>query len=195
MREKFMAELDQVMPWQALIALIDPHYPKAGSYGGRPPYPLATMLRFNLMQQWYSHSKPAMEDALIEVPTIHRFAGINILSDRIPDQTAILEFRHLMKKHNLSEQVFESVKVYLKERGMTMKQGTIIDATLIAAPSSTNNKAAEQDPEMHQTKKDNQWYLGMKIHAGVVKDTSLFHSIFTTAANVHILTQAAEMLH
>lgn len=128
------------------------------------------MLRIHLMQQWYSLNDPAMEDALIEVPTMRRFAGIDMLSDRIPDETTILAFRHLLEKHNLGEQIFESVKAHLKERGMAMKQATIIDATLIAAPSSTKNKAGEREPEMHQTKKSNQWYFGMKIHAGVDKD-------------------------
>jgi len=145
-KEKFLAEMDQVVPWQALIDLIEPHYPKTSSKGGRPPYPLATMLRIHLMQQWYSLSDPAMEDALIEVGTIRRFAGIDLISDRIPDETTILSFRHLLEKH------------HLKQRGMAMKQGTIIDATLISAPSSTKNKTGERDPEMHQTKKGNQWY-------------------------------------
>jgi IS5 family transposase len=194
-REKFLADMEQVVPWQALIALIEPHYPKTGSKGGRPPYPLATMLRIHLMQQWYSLSDPAMEDALIEVPTMRRFAGIDMLSDRIPDETTILAFRHLLEKHNLGEQIFETVKAHLRERGMAMKQGTIIDATLIAAPSSTKNKAGERDPEMHQTCKGKQWHFGMKIHAGVDKDSGLIHSIVTTAANVHDLTPAAELLH
>ena len=165
-REKFLAEMDAVVPWQALIALIEPHYPKTSSKGGRPPYPLATMLRIHLMQEWYSLSNPAMEDALIEDPTMRRFAGIDMLSDLIPDETTILAFRHLLEKHNLGEQIFETVKIHLKERGMAMKQGTIIDATLVAAPSSTKNKGGQRDPEMHQTKKGNQWYFGMKIHAG-----------------------------
>jgi transposase, IS5 family len=187
--------MDQVVPWGALIELIEPHYPKTGSKGGRPPYPLATMLRIHLMQQWYSLSDPAMEDALIEVPTMRRFAGIDMLSDRIPDETTILAFRHLLEKNNLGEQIFETVKAHLRERGMAMKQGTIIDATLIAAPSSTKNKTGERDPEMHQTRKGNQWYFGMKIHAGVDKDSGLIHSVVTTAANVHDLTPAAELLH
>jgi IS5 family transposase len=194
-REKFLAEMDAVVPWQALTALIEPHYPKTSSKGGRPPYPLATMLRIHLMQQWYSLSDPAMEDALIEVPTMRRFAGIDMLSDRIPDETTILAFRHLLEKHNLGERIFETVKAHLRERGMAMKQGTIIDATLIAAPSSTKNKAGERDPEMHQTKKGKQWYFGMKVHAGVDKDSGLIHSVVTTAANVHDLTPAAELLH
>ena len=147
------------------------------------------------MQQWYSLSDPGMEEALIEVPTMRRFAGIDIISDRIPDETTILAFRHLLEKHNLGEQIFQTVKTHLKESGMAMKQGTIIDATLIAAPSSTKNNARERDPEMHQTKKGNQWHFGMKVHIGVDKDTGLIHSVETTAANVHDLTTAADLLH
>jgi IS5 family transposase len=156
-KEKFLADMDQVVPWQPLLDLIEPVYPKASSKGGRPPYPLATMLRIHLMQQWYSLSDPAMEDALIEVATIRRFAGIELISDRIPDETTILAFRHLLEKHDLGQKIFETVKAHLKQRGMAMKQGTIIDATLISAPSSTKNKTGERDPEMHQTKKGNQW--------------------------------------
>jgi IS5 family transposase len=210
-REKFLAEMEDVVPWQALIDLIEPHYPKTGNKGGRPPYPLTTMLRIHLLQQWYSLSDPAMEEALIEVSTMRRFAGIDLVSDRIPDETTILTFRHLLEKQRLGEQIFEKVKAHLGARGMTMRQGTIVDATLIAAPSSTKNKAAERDPEMHQTKKGNQWFhrfaegyaYGMKVHNryaeakgyGVDKDTGLIHSVETTAANVHDLTPAAELLH
>ena len=195
MKEKFLAEMDQVVPWQALIDLIEPHYPKTSSKGGRPPYTLATILRIHLMQQWYSLSDPAMEDALIEVATIRRFGGIDLISDRIPDETTILSFRHLLEKHDLGQKVFETVKAHLKQRGMAMKQGTIIDATLISAPSSTKNKTGERDPEMHQTKKGNQWYFGMKVHIGVEKDSGLIHSVETTSANVHDITQAAQLLH
>lgn len=194
-RERFLAQMEAVVPWKALIDLIEPHYPKAGSKGGRPAYPLATMLRIHLMQQWYDLSDPAMEDALIEVPTMRRFAGINLISDRIPDETTILSFRHLLEKHDLGKQIFETVKRHLKANGMAMKQGTIIDATLIAAPSSTKNEKKERDPEMHQTRKGNQWYFGMKVHIGVDKDNGLIHSIETTSANVHDLTPAAELLH
>jgi IS5 family transposase len=194
-RERFLAEMEVVVPWKALIGLIEPHYPKTSSKGGRPPYPLRTMLRIYLMQQWYDLSDPGMEDALIEVPTMRRFAGIDLTSDRIPDETTILAFRHLLEKHDLGDQIFVAVKAHLKANGMAMKQGTIIDATLIAAPSSTKNEKGERDPEMHQTKKGNQWYFGMKVHIGVDKDTGLIHSVETTAANVHDLTPAAELLH
>lgn len=194
-KEIFLSEMDAVVPWQALVDLINPHYPKTSKKGGRPPYPLMTMLRIHLMQQWYSLSDPAMEEALIEVPTMRRFAGIDLMSDRIPDETTILAFRHLLEKHDLGDRIFKAVNVHLKARGMAMKKGTIIDATLIAAPSSTKNNARERDPEMHQTKKGNQWYFGMKVHIGVDKDTGLIHSVKTTAANVHDLTPAAELLH
>ena len=194
-REKFLSEMDQVVPWQALTDLIEPYDPKTGSKGGRPPYPLATMLRIHLMQQWYSLSDPAMEDALIEVPVMRRFAGIDWIGERIPDETTILAFRHLLEKHELGQRIFDTVKAHLKAKGMAMKQGTIIDATLIAAPSSTKNKQGERDPEMHQTKKGNQWYHGMKVHIGVDAESGLIHSVETTAANVHDLTPAAELLH
>jgi IS5 family transposase len=166
-RERFLAEMESVVPWVALIELIEPHYPRTSSKGGRPPYPLETMLRIHLMQQWSDLSDPAMEDALIEVATMRRFTGISLITDRIPDETTILAFRHLLEKHDLGEQIFEAVKAHLKANGMAMKQGTIIDATLIAAPSSTKNKKKERDPDMHQTTKGNQWYFGMKDHIGV----------------------------
>ena len=161
------------------------------------------LLRIHLLQQWYDLSDPAMEDALIEVATIRRFAGIALITDRIPDETTILAFRHLLEQNDLGEQIFTAVKAHLKANGMVMKQGTIVDATIIAAPSSTKNKAGERDPEMHQTKKGNQWYLrcaegfayGMKVHLGVDSDSGLIHSVETTAANVHALTPAADLLH
>ena len=194
-KEKFLAEMDQDVPWKPLLDLIEPIYPKASSKGGRLSYPLATMLRIHLMQQWYSLSDPAMEDALIEVPTMRRFAGIDLISDKIPDETTILSFLHLLEKNKLGNEIFDVVKAHLKQRGMAMKQGTIIDATLISAPSSTKNKTGERDPEMHQTKKGNQWYFGMKVHIGVDKGSGLIHSVETTSANVHVVTRAAQLLH
>jgi IS5 family transposase len=153
------------------------------------------MLRIHLLQQWYSLSYPAMENALIVTPTMRRFAGIELISDRILDETTILTFRHLLEKHDLGEQIFETVKAHLSDHGMTMRQCTIVDATLIAAPSSTKNKEGMRDREMHQTKKGNQWYFGMKVHTGVDKDSGLIHSVVVTAANVHDLTPAADLLH
>ncbi|MFM7265980.1 MAG: IS5 family transposase, partial [Cyanobium sp.] len=194
-RERFLAQMQAVVPWKALIDLIEPHYPKAGSKGGRPAYPLETTLRVHLLQQWYNLSDPAMEDALIEVPTMRRFAGINLISDRIPDETTILSFRHLLEKHDLGKQIFETVKRHLNANGMAMKQGTIVDATIIAAPSSTKNEKRQRDPEMHQACKCKQWHFGMKVHIGVDSESGLIHSVETTAANVHDLTPAAELLH
>jgi IS5 family transposase len=194
-RQRFLAEMEAVVPWKALLELIKPYYPKTSSKGGRPPYPLATMLRIHLLQQWYDLSDPAMEDALIEVPTMRRFAGIDMISDRIPDETTILAFRHLLEQNDLGEQIFEAVKAHLKANGMSMKQGTIIDATIIAAPSSTKNKNRERDPEMHQTCKGKQWHFGMKVHIGVDSESGLIHSVETTAAHVHDLTPAAQLLH
>jgi IS5 family transposase len=139
-REKFLFEMDQVVRWYALTNLIEPFHPKAGSKVGRPPYPLLTMLRIHLMQQWTSLSDPAMEDALIEVPTMRRFAGIDWIGERTPDEKTILAFRHLLEKHELGQRIFDTVKAHLTAKGMAMKQGTIIDATLIAVPNSTINK-------------------------------------------------------
>jgi IS5 family transposase len=153
------------------------------------------MLRIHLLQQWYSLSDPAMEEAVIDVPIMLRFAGIELISDWIPDETTILTFRHLLEKHELGEQIFVTVKAHLSARGMTMRQGTIVDATLIAAPSSTKNKEGKRDPEMHKTKKGNQWYFGMKLHAGVDKDSGLIHSVVVTFTNLHDPTPAAELLH
>ena len=160
-RERFLAEMEAVVPWKPLVELIEPHYPRTSSKGGRPPYPLETMLRIHLLQQWYDLSDPAMEDALIEVPTMRRFAGIALITDRIPDETTILAFRHLLEQNELGEQIFEAVKAHLKANGMAMKQGTIIDATIIAAPSSTKNEKRERDPEMHQICKGKQRHFGM----------------------------------
>jgi IS5 family transposase len=145
------------------------------------------MLCIYLLQQWYALSYPAIEEALIEVPTMRWVAGIDLISNRIPDEAKILSFRHLLEKHNLGEAIFETVKVRLRERGMTMRQGMIVDAALIAAPSPTKNKAGQRDPERHQTKKGNQWYLCMKDHTGVDKDSGLIHSVVVTPANVHDL--------
>jgi len=194
-RECFLAEMEAVVPWKELVDLIEPYYPRTSSKGGRPPYPLETMLRIHLLQQWYDLSDPAMEDALIEVATMRRFAGIALITERIPDETTILAFRHLLEQNDLGEQIFEAVKAHLKANGMAMKQGTIIDATIIAAPSSTKNEKRERDPEMHQTCKGKQWHFGMKVHIGVDSESGLIHAVETTAANVHDLTPAAELLH
>lgn len=194
-REKFLAEMDVFVLCDALFDLIEPHYLKTSQKGGRPPHPLATMLRIHLSQQWYSLSDPAMKDALIEVPIMRSFPGINMISDRIPDETTILSFRHLLEKHDLGQPIFETVNAHLCRHGMTMRQGTNVDVTLIAAPGSTKNNEGKRDPEMHQTRKGNQWYFGIKAHIGVDSDSGLIHSVETTAANVHDLMPAADLLH
>ena len=194
-REKFLSEMEVVVPWQALIDLIEPHYPKASKKGGRPPYPLATMLRVHLLQHWYSLSDPAMEEALIEVPTMRRFAGIELISDRIPDEPMILALRHLHEKHDLGEQIFETVKTHLSSRGMTRRKGTIVDATLIAAPSTTKNKDGKRDPEMQQTGKGQPVVLRDESPYRVDKDSGLIHSVVTSSSKVHVLISAGGLLH
>ena len=191
-REKFLAEMDKVIPWRRLEKRIEPFYRKTG---GRPPYPLPVMLRIHLMQHWYGLSDPAMEDALYEITSMRQFAGLSLSTSRIPDETTILNFRHLLEKHQLGQALFDEVRRFLGERGLLLKSGTIVDASLIDAPSSTKNKEGKRDPEMHQTRKGNQWYFGMKMHIGVDDMTGTVHSLVTTAANVNDVTQAHHLLH
>ena len=185
-REVFLAEREQVVPWNALLALIAPHYPKMGQRG-RQPYPLATMLRIHFLQQWYSRSDPGMEETLYEMPVMRRFARLGGL-DNIPDETTILNFRRLLEKHELATGILAVINGYLGDRGLPLRQGTIVDATLINAPSSTKNKDGKRGPEMHQTKNGNQYYFGMKAHIGVDDESSLVHSVVGTAANVADVT-------
>jgi len=192
-REIFLSEMEQVVPWKALLALIEPHYPKMGR-PGRQPYPLATMLRIHFLQQWYALSDPAMEEALCDTPVMRRFAQLGGLDD-IPDETTILNFRRLLETHGLAERVFERVNAHLARKGQSLRAGTIVDATIIAAPSSTKNQDGERDPEMHQTKKGNQWYFGMKAHIGVDDESGLVHHVECTAANVADVTQVHKLLH
>ena len=192
-REVFLAEMEQVVPWNALLALIAPHYPKMGQRG-RQPYPLATMLRIHFLQQWYSLSDPGMEETLYEMPVMRRFARLGGL-DNIPDETTILNFRRLLETHDLAPQLLERVNAHLARKGQSLKAGTIVDATIIAAPSSTKNRGGERDPEMHQTKKGNQWHFGMKAHIGVDADSGLVHTVVGTAANVNDVTQASALVH
>jgi len=192
-REIFLAEMEQVVPWNALLALIEPHYPKTGR-PGRQPYALATMLRIHFLQQWYALSDPAMEEALFDTPVMRRFARLSGL-DNIPDETTILNFRRLLETYGLAEQVFERVNAHLARKGQSLRAGTIVDATIIAAPSSTKNQDGERDPEMHQTKKGNQWYFGMKAHIGVDDESGLVHHVECTAANVADVTQVHKLLH
>lgn len=180
-----------MVPWKGLIALIEPHYPKGE--GGRPAYPLVAMLRVHLMQNWFGYSDPAMEEALYETTILRQFAGLSL--ERIPDETTILNFRRLLEKHELAAGILAVINGYLGDRGLSLRQGTIVDATLINAPSSTKNKDGKRDPEMHQTKKGNQYYFGMKAHIGVDDESGLVHSVVGTAANVADVTQVDKLLH
>lgn len=190
-KELFLIEMEQVVPWQGLIALIEPHYPKGE--GGRPSYPLMAMLRVHLLQNWFGYSDPAMEEALYETTILRQFAGLSL--ERIPDETTILNFRRLLERHELAAGILAVINGYLGDRGLSLRQGTIVDATLIHAPSSTKNKDGKRDPEMHQTKKGNQYYFGMKAHIGADSESGLVHSVVGTAANVADVTQVDKLLH
>ncbi len=192
-REIFLAEMEQVVPWQQLLGLIAPHYPVSGR-PGRQPYALATMLRIHLLQQWYALSDPAMEEALHEIPTLRRFAQLGGLDD-IPDETTILNFRRLLETHGLAGRMLEAVNAHLARKGQSLRSGTIVDATLIAAPSSTKNADHARAPERHQTRKGNQWYFGMKAHIGVDEFSGLVHHVHCTAANVADVTVMHTLLH
>jgi IS5 family transposase len=191
-REVFLAEMEQVVPWRSLVNLIEPFYPVAGR--GRHPYPLETMLRVHLMQNWFGLSDPAMEEALYEITPMRVFAGLS-LSEAIPDETTILNFRRLLEVNDLAPEILGRVNAYLTRKGLLLKRGSIVDATIIEAPSSTKNADGERDPEMHQTKKGNQWHFGMKAHIGVDVDSGLVHTVTTTAANEADIEQVEELLH
>ena len=194
-REAFLAEMEAVVPWARLTALIEPHYPKAGPKGGRPPMPLEVMLRVYCLQQWYALSDPAAEEALYDSDAMRRFAGLELGDDAIPDETTILNFRHLLERHELTRAIFEAVNAYLRERGILLREGTLVDATLIDAPSSTKNKQGARDPEMTSTKKGNDWYFGMKAHVGVDLDSGVVHTLETSTAKMHDSQKFDELLH
>jgi IS5 family transposase len=185
--------MNLVVPWRELVALIEPHAPVART--GRPAFALLTMLRIHFMQQWFGLSDPAMEEALHDVPLYREFAGLDAGVTRLPDETTILRFRHLLEAHALSLQIMATINATLAARGLMLKTGTVVDATLIAAPSSTKNASGERDPEMHQTRKGNQWYFGMKAHIGVDAESGLVHTVLGTAANVNDVTQGHGLLH
>jgi transposase, IS5 family len=191
-REIFLAEMDQVMPWSSLVALIEPFYPKAGR--GRRPYPLKVMLRVHLMQNWFGLSDPAMEEALYEIASMRVFADLS-LNRAIPDETTILNFRRILEDHELAPEILNRINAHLTRKGLLLKRGSIVDATIIPAPSSTKNADNARDPEMHQTKKGNQWHFGMKAHIGVDADSGLVHTVTTTAANVADIDQVEDLLH
>jgi IS5 family transposase len=182
-REVFLGEMDSVVPWARLEALIAPHYIKPRK--GRPQMPLVVMLRIYFLQQWYGLSDPGAEEALYDMHSMREFTGLDLVHDTIPDETTILNFRHLLEAHNLTEALFGAVTDYLEDQSLLMRGGTIMDATLIAASPSTKNQSAKRDPDMSQTKKGNQWYFGMKAHIGVDAKSGLVHTVKTTTAKVH----------
>jgi IS5 family transposase len=194
-KREFLDEMNLVVPWAELVSLIAPHAPSAGAKGGRPPFAVETMLRIHFLQQWFNLSDPAMEEALYDTPMFREFAGLDMGEDNLPDESTILRFRHLLEKNNLSLQLLATVNATLTAKGLLLKSGTVVDATLIAAPSSTKNSSGERDPEMHQTKKGNQWHFGMKAHIGVDADSGLVHTVTGTAANVNDVTQASSLVH
>ena len=191
-REQFLAEMDAVIPWAKLLQLIEPFYPKAGN--GTQPMPMERMLRIYFMQQWFNLSDPAMEDSLYDSTSMRRFAGIELADDGVPDESTILRFRHLLERHKLTEAIFSRVRTLLGQKRLLLKSGTIVDATIIEAPTSTKNAEGERDPEMHQTKKGGGWHFGMKAHVGTDK-RGIVHSLSVTAANVHDLSEMPKLLH
>ena len=191
-RERFLAEMDAVIPWPRLLALIEPHYPKAGN--GTQPKPMEQMLRIYFMQNWFNLSDPQAEDSLYDIESMRRFAGIELMGHDIPDETTILRFRHLLEQRQLTERIFAEIRSLLEEKRLLLKSGTIVDATIIAAPPSTKNEQKARDPEMHQTKKGKDWHFGMKAHIGTDRH-GIVHSLSTTAANVSDITQMPELLH
>lgn len=191
-KREFLDEMERVVPWAALVQVVEPYYPKAKT--GRPPFGIETMLRIHYLQQWFALSDPAMEEALHDMPVFREFARLDDVS-RLPDETTILRFRHLLERHDLATDMLRVVNDILQAKGLMMKKGTVVDATLIAAPSSTKNASGERDPEMKQAKKGNQWYFGMKAHIGVDADSGLVHNVVGTAASVNDVTQAGALLH
>jgi IS5 family transposase len=192
-KREFLDEMERVVPWAALVQVVEPYYPRART--GRPAFGIETMLRIHYLQQWFALSDPAMEEALHDMPVFREFAKLGDGVSRLPDETTILRFRHLLEKHDLATDMLRVVNDILQAKGLMMKKGTVVDATLIAAPSSTKNAKGERDPEMKQAKKGNQWYFGMKAHIGVDADSGLVHSVVGTAASVNDVTQAGSLLH
>jgi IS5 family transposase len=192
-KREFLDEMNRVVPWAALDALVTPHAP-AGRRG-RPPFPVETMLRIHFMQQWFGLSDPAMEEALFDVPLYREFAGLDNGNVRLPDESTILRFRHLLETHKLAGPMLATVNDVLRDKGLMLRIGTVVDATLISAPSSTKNDSGQRDPEMHQTKRGNQWFFGMKAHIGVDAQSGLVHTVKGTAANVNDVVEANGLLH
>jgi IS5 family transposase len=193
-KEQFLSEMDKVVPWKELCEAIKPYYPEPKG-AGRKPIGIERMLRIHFLQHWFELSDPGAEEALYDSRAMRQFVGVDLGKEPVPDETTILNFRHLMEQHNLGDELFRLVNVYLAENGMKVNRGTIVDATIINAPSSTKNKEKSRDPDMHQTRKGSQWYFGMKTHIGVDNRTKLIHSVAVTAANVHDSQVLEDLLH
>lgn len=193
-KEQFLEEMETIIPWAELTEAIVPFYPNPQG-AGRRPIGIERMLRIHFIQHWFNLSDPAVEEALYDSRAMRQFVGIDLGREPVPDETTICKFRHLMEKHNLGDHLFHLVNQYLKENGLKVSRGTIVDATIINAPSSTKNKKKERDPDMHQTRKGNQWYFGMKAHIGVDSRTKLIHSVVATPANVHDSQVLPDLLH
>jgi transposase, IS5 family len=194
-REKFLTEMNTVVPWADLVAVIEPYYPKTTNAGGRPPVGLERMLRIHCLQLWFDLSDPAVEEALYDSRAMRSFVGIDLGREPVPDETTVMRFRHLLEEKKLGAKIFEEVGRVLQRRGLRLSKGTIVDATIIAAPSSTKNAEGERDPEMHQTKKGQQWYFGMKMHVGVDSKSKVIHAVAVTPANTADCKVMGQLLH
>ena len=192
-RREFLDEMDRVVPWSDLVAQIAPFMPEGKR--GRPPFPVESLLRIHFMQQWFTLSDPAMEEALHDMPLFRDFAGLGGWDDRLPDESTILRFRHVLEKNKLAERILATVNLLLGAKGLMLRSGTVVDATLISAPSSTKNASGERDPQMHQSKKGQQWFFGMKAHIGVDADSGLVHTVRGTSGNVNDVVEANSLLH
>ena len=194
-RERFLSQMEALVPWQQLIDALSPSYfPNAAGKRGRPPIGLERMLRIYVLQQWYALADEALEDAIYDSQAMRDFVGIDLAIESVPDATTLLRFRHLLEKHSLTQRIFEEINAHLAEKGLFMREGTIVDATIVAAAPSTKNQAKQRDPEMKQTKKGNQWYFGLKAHIGVDAVTGLTHSVAATSANVADVTMAGALV-
>ena len=192
--KRMLDEMEKIIPWSKIMAMIEPHYNRTGGRG-RQPYPLETMLRIYLVKSFQNYSDPEMEGVLYENLSVRFFCGLSLGVDHVPDETTILNFRHLLEEHKLGEAIFEEINALLQEKGLLIKEGSVVDATIIHAPTSTKNSSGSRDPEMRSTKKGNQWYFGMKAHIGVDDSSPIVHSVHTTTANEHDVTQAHHLLH
>ena len=193
-KREFLDAMELVVPWAELVSLIEPYAPESGRRG-QQPFAVSTLLRIHFMQQWFKLSDPAMQEALHDVPAFRDFAGLSHWDAQIPSESSILRFRHMLERHKLADQILATVNALLQAKGLQLKAGTVVDATLIAAPSSTKNQSHERDPEMHQSKKGNQWYFGMKAHIGVDADSGLVHTVRGTGGNVSDVVEANSLLH